>query len=58
MIRMSVYVDYVYRAGELYANEDLTALIGLEDSAHAPVLPLASVFTRQNAHFSRDDTLV
>lgn len=36
---MSVYVDYVYRAGELYANEDLTALIGLEDSAHAPVLP-------------------
>ena len=36
---MSVYVDYVYRAGELYANEELTALIGLEDSAHAPVLP-------------------
>ena len=36
---MSVYVDYVCRAGELYANEDLTALIGLEDSARAPVLP-------------------
>lgn len=36
---MSVYVDYVYRAGELYANEELTALIGLEDSARAPVLP-------------------
>lgn len=36
---MSIYVDYVCRAGELYANEDLTALIGLEDSAHAPVLP-------------------
>ena len=36
---MSIYVDYVYRAGELYANEELTALIGLEDSARAPVLP-------------------
>lgn len=36
---MSVYVDYVYRAGELYANRELTALIGLEDSARAPVLP-------------------
>ena len=35
---MSVYVDYVYRAGELYANEELTALIGLEDSARVPVL--------------------
>ena len=36
---MSIYVDYVYRAGELYANEDLTGFIGLEDSAHAPILP-------------------
>ena len=36
---MSIYVDYVYRAGELYANEDLTGCIGLEDSAHAPVFP-------------------
>lgn len=36
---MSVYVDYIYRAGELYANEDGTGLIGLEDSAHAPILP-------------------
>ena len=35
---MSIYVDYVYRAGELYANEDLTGFIGLEDSAHAPIL--------------------
>ena len=36
---MSIYVDYVYRAGELYANEEMTGCIGLEDSAHAPVLP-------------------
>ena len=32
-------MDYVYRAGELYANEDLTGCIGLKDSAHAPVFP-------------------
>lgn len=32
------YVDYVYRAGELYANEDLTGFIGLEDSHAAPKL--------------------
>ena len=30
---MSIYVDYAYQAGELYANEDLTGFIGLEDSA-------------------------
>ena len=36
---MSIYVDYVYRTGALYANEDLTGFIGLEDSAHAPILP-------------------
>ena len=43
---MSVYVDYVYRAGELYANEELTALIGLEDSARAPVLPRIRMILR------------
>ena len=36
---MALYVDYVYRAGELYANDEMTGFIGLEDSAHAPVLP-------------------
>ena len=36
---MALYVDYVYRAGELYANEEMTGFIGLEDSAHAPVIP-------------------
>lgn len=36
---MSLYVDYVYRAGELYANEDFTGLIGLEDSANMNRLP-------------------
>ena len=43
---MSVYVDYVYRAGELYANEDLTGFIGLEDSAHAPVFPRIRMILR------------
>ena len=32
---MSMYVDYVYKAGELYINDDMTGFIGLEDSAHA-----------------------
>ncbi|MBO4845066.1 MAG: GNAT family N-acetyltransferase [Lachnospiraceae bacterium] len=36
---MSLYVDCVYQAGELYANEDMTGFIGLEDSANAPKMP-------------------
>ena len=36
---MALYVDYVYQSGALYANEDFTGLIGLEDSANAPKLP-------------------
>ncbi len=39
MTYMEIYIDYVYASGELYANEDLTGFIGLEDSAEAPVLP-------------------
>ena len=35
---MSIYVDYVYHAGELYANEDMTGFIGLEDTARKPIL--------------------
>ena len=37
---MALYVDYVYRSGELYVNDDLTGFIGLEDSAHSPKLRL------------------
>ncbi len=36
---MGIYVDFVYRSGELYANENMTGFIGLEDSAHKPVWP-------------------
>lgn len=43
---MSIYVDYVYYAGELYANEDMTGFIGLEDSAYAPVLPRIRMILR------------
>ena len=47
---MSFYVDYVYESGELYANEDLTGFIGLEDSADHPKLPqlkmLFKMFTK------------
>lgn len=35
---MELYVDYVYKAGELYSNEDMTGFIGLEYSSHAPVV--------------------
>ena len=35
---MSIYVDYVYHAGELYSNEDMTGFIGLEDTARKPIL--------------------
>jgi GNAT superfamily N-acetyltransferase len=43
---MDIYVDYVYRAGELYANEDMTGFIGLEDSAAASVLPRGKMILR------------
>ena len=47
---MSIYVDYVYKAGELYINDDMTGCIGLEDSAHAPkfllLLMLLKMLTR------------
>ncbi|SEV91142.1 Acetyltransferase (GNAT) domain-containing protein [Ruminococcaceae bacterium KH2T8] len=36
---MAIYVDYVYRSGALYSNEELTAFIGLEDPSAAPVGP-------------------
>ena len=36
---MSLYVDYVYQAGELYSNDDMTGFIGLEDSGNKPVWP-------------------
>ena len=43
---MSRYVDYVYRAGELYVNHELTGFIGLEDSAHRPVIPRIRMILR------------
>ncbi len=36
---MAVYVDFAYGAGELYANEDMTGFIGLEDSRKKKVGP-------------------
>ena len=36
---MGLYVDYVYQAGGLYANEDFTGFIGLEDSGNRHKLP-------------------
>ena len=47
---MQIYVDYVYRIGELYVNEDLTGFIGLENSTQKPsafqgVIMLLKMFT-------------
>ena len=36
---MEIYVGYVYRCEELFANDDLTGFIGLEDSKNAPIMP-------------------
>ena len=46
MTYMAFYVDYVYEAGELYANEEMTGFIGLEDSAHAPKWPQIKMLLR------------
>ena len=46
---MGIYVDFVYQAGELYANEDMTGFIGLEDSGHKPVWPRIRMLIRMLA---------
>ena len=43
---MEIYADYAYRTGELYANEDLTGFIGLEDSVSSPVFPRLKMIIR------------
>ena len=43
---MSIYVDYVYEAGELYQNVDGTAFIGLEYSDKQDVLPKMKMLLR------------
>ena len=43
---MAIYVDYVYQSGELYANEDLTGFIGLEDSGNINKLPQIKMLFR------------
>ena len=47
---MSLYVDYVYKAGELYINDDMTGFIGLEDSAHAPKFLLFLMLLKMLTH--------
>ena len=57
---MALYVDYVYQAGELYANEDLSGFIGLEDSGNAKKLPQIRMLFRMLTaiRFSRLKSLV
>lgn len=57
---MSIYVDYVYHAGELYANEDMTGFIGLEDTARKPILLRLKMLLRMiiRLRFSRIRSLI
>ena len=57
---MALYVDYVYQAGELYANEDFTGFIGLEDSGNAHKLPQIKMLFRMlmKIKFSKLKSLV
>ena len=43
---MALYVDYVYEAGELYSNDEMTGFIGLEDSGNAHKLPQIKMLFR------------
>ena len=57
---MSIYVDYVYHAGELYSNEDMTGFIGLEDTARKPILLRLKMLFRmiRRLRFSRIRSLI
>ncbi len=48
---MSIYVDYVYQAGNLYANDKMTGFIGLEDSKHKSVRPQLKMLGRMLVTF-------
>ncbi len=50
---MGIYVDFVYQAGELYANEDMTGFIGLEDSGRKPVWPQIKMLFRMLVKIKR-----
>ena len=43
---MALYVDYVYEAGELYSNDEMTGFIGLEDSGNTHKLPQIKMLFR------------
>lgn len=60
MTYMSLYFDYVYEAGELYVNDDLTGCIGLEDSSHPNKWPQVKMLFRMFARirFSRIRSLL
>ena len=57
---MTIYVDYVYHAGELYSNEDMTGFIGLEDTARKPILLRFKMLFRmiRRLRFSRIRSLI
>ena len=48
---MSLYIDFVYEAGELYSNEDMTGFIGLEDSGNVRKGPQIKMLFRMLIKF-------
>ena len=50
---MSIYVDFVYQSGELYANEDFTGFIGLENSESAPRIPQIKMLVKMMLKIKR-----
>ena len=57
---MATYVAYVYQAGELYTNGNMTGFIGLEDSGSAPVMPRIKMLIRMlvSVRFSKIRSLM
>lgn len=57
---MALYVDCVYHSGGLYANENFTGFIGLEDSGNAHKLPKIKMLLKMltNIKFSKIKSLV
>lgn len=50
---MDYYVEFVYRSGSLYANDDLTGFIGLEDSSDTSKLPQLNMLLKMMIHIDQ-----
>ena len=50
---MDYYVEFVYRSGSLYVNDDLTGFIGLEDSSDTSKLPQINMLLKMMIHIDQ-----